>query len=238
MPDLILNLSSHIPFFLLPLSMVFLGIFSSLHCGIMCGPLFSLAKTSTTKNGFFIYHLGRLLAYLVAASLFSLIGTQLFQWSQSYPWLGLLAILLTLLLFWQSSRKIAKSELFFNLRKAAQNHITKNQKLRPFLFGLFSLLVPCSYFYLVLLLTFSFDFNYSLLLIAAFWFGTIPIFSYQSYLFSWIKNKVSHKSLNFMKAVVLGLALLMILARTQISVPENGEDVLCGAKVSTLPLND
>ncbi len=218
--------------------MVILGIFSSLHCGIMCGPLFSLANTSTTKNGFFIYHLGRLLAYLIAASLFSLMGTQLFQWSHSYPWLGLLAILSTLLLFWLSSRKLAKSELFINLKKAAQNQVIKRRKSRPFLFGLFSLLLPCSYFYLVLLITFSLKFNYSLLLIIAFWFGTIPIFSYQSYLFSFVKNKVSHKSLTYLKAVILGLALVMILARTQIFVFETGEDVLCGAKVSRLPLND
>lgn len=139
-----------------------LGLFGSLHCVGMCGPL-AIAFCNRAGNTPFQnvksalgYNLGRTATYSILGLLFGILGSFLFLADLQKSISILLGILLIMSFLFnididQSINQNSKvKKLYFSIRKTISRMMEKSQNYHPFELGMANGLLPCGLVYLAL----------------------------------------------------------------------------------------
>lgn len=163
------------------------GLVGSAHCVGMCGGL--VAASAPTKVANLFYQLGRLMAYSCLGFIGGLIGRTLTV-NMENPLLSLVpSVLMGLAFIWiglgQSKKKLPKVSLpqwlqnLSHLGLSTTLSLKLPTKIKSFLVGLLSFLLPCGFLYGALLVSIGFQSPWtSMGVMAFFWLGTAPAMSF------------------------------------------------------------
>ncbi|MFT4522996.1 MAG: sulfite exporter TauE/SafE [Bacteroidia bacterium] len=201
------------------------GFAGSLHCAAMCGPLvFSLHKSLDVKGlepGVFLYHGGRISAYLVLVGLFSLIRipSVLFETQQ---YLSIVAgILLLLIVFKNKISPVKKVLNVISVRLSSQMSKASGFKTgRMLTLGFLNGLLPCGLSYAAAALAIGQStFSNSLMFMIIFGLGTLPMFLVGSVLQGRIPWMRIQKVNVFVKYALATTAVLLIIRGAGLGIP-------------------
>ncbi len=216
------------------------GIFSSLHCSVMCGPLVGLSVQLHAKkhSGNLIYQLGRLLSYLLFGLALATLGHGANSLSgfqnqfQLAPILGMILFLVFGVNLFRSefSKTTPTKNRFLTRMNAVLGNLTtalyksKNPALISFGLGLMSGILPCGVLYPAYALAFSMaSLNLSLLVVFCFFLGTLPLLYGAGFGIQSIRSWIQPRYLPWMGIVVLSFALFVGSNRFQMKGGENCE---------------
>lgn len=168
---------------LLPIGMLLTGFLGSIHCVGMCGPLLLTSTTNVLEK--FIYNVGRLIGYVCIALMLSYLGVSLesikpLQYVMTCL-IGFGFILMGIIQIF-SIKKLQKSVLLqrwhqwsMAIMLKASGSSQNKKKLRPFIIGASSSLLPCGFLYSVLLSTILTEsWVQGGVILVFFWIGTLP----------------------------------------------------------------
>lgn len=206
----------------------FMGLFGSIHCAVMCGPLiFAIeGRQPMGWNVIFnkmLYQAGRILTYGSLGLLLGSIGTfaQIQGWQQALSWgTGILLILIALFqVFGKKNRTLASWQT-----RAIQPFVKLLSKwlYRPggsFVAGILNGLLPCGMVYMALMSAMNADSpQQSFLFMLCFGLGTIPLL----FLFSFLGNISKSFKMSFSKWIPILYFLLgiwFILRGANLDIP-------------------
>ena len=148
----------------------FLG---SWHCAGMCGPFGMFLANSKNKHlSQVMYHLGRLVTYLCLSAVLHLFGNSLRFLKTEWLFIVLLLIWVVLLFSEVNITKIVLPKWIVMIN---QRFMKSQSVLAGFLLGATTTLLPCIWLYGFLILSSAqASLPRSLLVIFAFWLGTLP----------------------------------------------------------------
>lgn len=216
------------------------GLFSSIHCSVMCGPLagLSIQLHSQKHKGNSLYQLGRLLSYLFFGFLLATIGhgansLDLFRSNLKIaPLLGLLFFVFIGIRLFQtefSKEKLKESKFLSGVNQALGNltqklYKSKNPSLVSLILGLLSGILPCGVLYPAYALAFSMA-NYwiSLAVMFSFFLGTLPLLYGSGFGLQTIQRQINPKFLPLVGVLVLLVALAIGSNRFQMKPGEDCE---------------
>lgn len=192
--------------------MAFLG---SWHCGVMCGPL---SCNFRKKESFLSYHLGRLVSYLIMASLL-FGGVQYFLDTDSRALkIGASLFFATMLIAFglaqlhlipqQKRISFRFFKLQFKILEKYKNTLNKF----PVLLGLLTGLFPCGYLYSFLVLSSQMkSWSHAMVVIIIFWFCSLPAFLvFTGFMSQLVKaSPVSYQKIS--ACVLIGAGLLSLV---------------------------
>jgi len=229
------------------------SLLGSIHCVGMCGPFVliatrpTLSPTEPNTHNFYqwvplaSYHLGRLVTYLALGLLVGSIASAgqgiAGQWGIGQATsivLGSTLVLLGFVKVWKLAFKnqamivhstlfLRWSEMIARLRRKTQ---TQSRVTNAFLWGLLSTWLPCGWLYLFALASATAGSVYSsLLMMGAFWLGTLPALSVVAWGGSWFA-KIQPNALQWFAACLLiGLGFWTLTSRAWVDLsslaPEN-----------------
>lgn len=207
------------------------GLFGSLHCVGMCGPIVAaLPADSRSRVSFLIgrvlYNLGRVTTYAVIGLIFGLIGHSIFiagyqqALSIAVGVLILIAIILPKRFLQRVIDRLGWGRLYARIGGLWGKLMRNNSKRSMYAIGVLNGLLPCGFVYLALAGALA---TGSALLgagyMAAFGVGTIPILL----AFSFVGNVVSHQLRGRLKkalpVLAATLAVLFILRGMSLGIP-------------------
>ena len=196
-----------------------IGFAGSFHCIGMCGPL-AIAMPWYSGEGYALkvlrYHLGRTLTYVVLGQCFGIIGNAFYIAGYQQ----LLSIALGVLILYISLNKILSGKIpIFKLSfpeklNIASSTLFRNHNLmnKPFLFGMINGLLPCGLIYLAVATAMTTGNLWSsVMVMAAFGFGTMPLFSVFLLGINKVSFSIRNKINKTMPYLVLLTSILLIL---------------------------
>jgi uncharacterized protein len=201
-----------------------LGLGGSLHCASMCGPLvFSVQKSYDLKGlpiGIWVYHISRIVAYMLLAFLLSLIRlpVNLFGWQQH---LSLISGLLLLLLVFKDNIPFIRKPLSYVSTRLSESMVgAKRYKSSLPILGFLNGLLPCGLSYSAAALSVSYGgVNDSILFMAIFGIGTLPMFLVASYFGNALNGKFRFNINRYMKYALGFTAVLLVIRGAGLGIP-------------------
>lgn len=209
-----------------------IGLFGSLHCVGMCGPIALALPGSESKwdsaRRLLLYNGGRIITYMLMGAVIGLFG-EAFNLADIQKWLSILAgvFLLVVALFsipveshllnWPA---LGRAYLF--LKGSLFRNLTKGSSLSFLKTGLLNGLLPCGLVYVALVgaLT-SGGFVSSLLYMFLFGVGTVPLMMATVLLGKRVDIKFRNYIKKFYPALLFALAGLFLYRGIQFSVPQD-----------------
>jgi len=200
-----------------------IGIVGSFHCVGMCGPLaFALPLNNDSViaklTGAFLYNAGRIVTYAFFGLIFGSIGqtAALFGFQQ---WLSIgagAAILLFIVIpkkyKIQSTAANYTNRGFSRLRSALAGLFTQKNNATLFVIGLLNGLLPCGLVYMAVAGAIgSGDIASSILFMAAFGLGTLPVMWSVTFFGNYVGLKLRQKIRNVYPYMMALMACLLIL---------------------------
>ena len=160
------------------------SVFGSLHCSVMCGPIFMSISISKIERC--LYHFGRLWSYLALGATAGLIGNLAFQRLIHSP-VGVAATFALSAYFIFSGLFMFTGKSDITIVPGLHRLIARWTKLaakmsssrcRAFVVGLATALLPCGWLYLFVGASIAVAHPLgSALLLFVFWLGTLPVFA-------------------------------------------------------------
>lgn len=210
-----------------------LGLFGSLHCVGMCGPLaiaFSGGRSNATSsplvNGLF-YNVGRTLTYSLIGVVFGLLGNLLFitQIQKSLSIVIGVLLIITFLFSINIDHVINNSAVGKTLYGSLQQWITKimskADNYHPLTLGMVNGLLPCGLVYLALAGALSTGTPVEgFFFMALFGLGTIPMLLGLSVGYNWMPINFRQKLRNVLPYVSLVFGAFMIYRGIVVDAPE------------------
>lgn len=187
-----------------------MGFLGSWHCSLMCGPLSCAFKH---KKDFLSYHIGRLISYLLIASVLFW-GSHFFLNTDSriLKLVSAVIFMLVFVYFGLIQLEVFKNIKYFSLLNTVQFSIFKKSKniieKFPIVLGLLTGLFPCGWLYSFLVLsTQAKNIETSLLLILIFWGTSLPAFAvFNGFMQSLIKNSpISYQKISGFILIFAGI---------------------------------
>ena len=223
-----------------PLVALTAGLFYSLHCVGMCGPiacsaLIGLGKgrqaSSASMSLVAIYAAGRLLSYAAVGALAGAIGAGLISFMDTtparvLPWL-FIAFFIAALLGWEKSltRKLALGSLG---RSITQQAYSLQGWQRALALGLATPLLPCGPLYLIVwACAGAGSAAGGAMIMALFCIGTFPLLSGSVLGWRWLGNRLSPQTFRRAQYAIALLAFALIFSRSLIQFDESGSFSLC-----------
>lgn len=207
-----------------------LGLFSSLHCVGMCGPIalaLPVHQFSITKKTLCIiaYHLGRITTYALLGMLFGLLGNGLFIAGLHQNVSIVLGVLLILgVLFFNESQ--IQSKFYSNSRayikfKSYFARFIKKKSLDAFLaLGLLNGLLPCAMVYMALFgATATQGALYGALFMLWFGIGTIPLMTAVIWFSQWVSKYFKNKIKKLVPVLLVFTGVLLIVRGLGLDIP-------------------
>ena len=192
------------------------GLISGLHCLGMCGPI--MAQVNSQKSSLFLYHLFRLLSYVIITLIFSYTGHHLLHVLSGHLFLAA-AITITL-----------AATILFLVRKKTfliQGLIFKNIKNKAAALGLMSGFLPCGPLYAVILGTGLLSPYNAIGYITLFWLGTLPLLFCGNWILARLKEKTSIRFPVWSNVIVWGLFLFLAIQRISLDLATAGQAPTC-----------
>lgn len=223
-----------------------LGLFSSLHCVGMCGPIVMMLplnhQSKTQKYvQLALYHVGKLLAYTILGFLFGLFGKGLYlaglQQNLSLI-LGIAMIVFTLV----PEKKLAQINLSKPIYKIIQKvkstlgkQFHKKSNTSLFLIGTLNGFLPCALVYIALFgATTTQNLTQSVAYMASYGLGTIPLLTLVALGAHQLKSLTKTKFSYLIPVFSITLGLLFIIRGLGLAIPYVSPSVvnlLIGANV-------
>lgn len=179
-------------FYTIPWITFLVALGGSAHCAGMCGGLVIAFTKSQQSN--LTYQLGRLSGYLLLGLIGSVFGSLISYKLQSNTFVLLSTGFVSLILIYMGIKIILKQKLDMKLPAFSENiskaifkfafkSEIKNQNVKSYILGTFSIFLPCGFLYGTVLVLSSF-YNPVLGMISmfTFWLGTTPAVSFAPYL--------------------------------------------------------
>ena len=196
------------------------GILSSLHCAGMCMPL--AMSVGTSKQELIEYQLGRLLSYFIGLFIVSTLARSLNITTLPVELFTVAMVLFFMSIVWMSFHiwKTGDLEIRLGSGKAYRYLLSKSlriKRLKSFLLGSLTLLLPCGLLYSLLLVIASLQKDWvAPLMILTFWLGTLPstLFSAQK-LRLWIQGLRGGQR-KWLSMGVLSLGFLTLMYRVHV----------------------
>jgi len=213
------------------LTAFFIGLFGSLHCIGMCGPIaIALPVPNSSNISFFtgrvFYNLGRIATYSFLGAIFGLLGSRLiisgFQQSVSIG-IGII-ILFAVLLPAKYKAKISQNKFVQKITyplKAGINDLFKRGTFSAmFLIGVLNGFLPCALVYVALLTAIaSGDAISGMIAMTLFGFGTFPTMFAATILGKFINLNIRRKINKAIPVLALILGLLFIVRGMGLGIP-------------------
>jgi hypothetical protein len=188
-----------------------LGLASSLHCTVMCGPLVALVSGRTALDKF-LYHSGRALVYILMGLLFGFVGRSLIL-AGVQNHLSVLAGLLVILLVIVPERYYLSAQWSNSLLQMKQRLVQQASTggySKRWLYGIANGLIPCPMVYVALTLALSTGgVGEGMGLMALFGLGTIPLLVFSAHVVSSLPKLPILVRLKPALVVMLGVWLLI-----------------------------
>lgn len=209
---------------------LFLGLFSSLHCVGMCGPIalalpvhqFSVAR----KTAYIItYHSGRILTYALLGLLFGLIGKGLFIAGFHQNVSIILGILLIVgVLFFNESkiqnRLYSNSKWYLKFKSYFGAFIQKKTFSSFLILGLLNGLLPCAMIYMALFgATATQGPWHGALFMLWFGLGTIPLLTAVVWMSQWVNKHFKNKMKKLVPSFLILTGVLLIVRGLGLDIP-------------------
>ena len=156
-----------------------LGLFGSVHCLAMCGPLvLAFGQTTKSQTNKLLQQLGRIMGYAILGAIMGLIGNSvaLFDFQQKLSIIvGLIIIGFTVFSFFKKgASQLASGQYLTKLQSWAMQN-TKSSKMRFLVLGLINSLLPCGLLYVALGVSVTMpDIAGSMSYMILFGLGTLP----------------------------------------------------------------
>ncbi|MFY0604728.1 MAG: sulfite exporter TauE/SafE family protein [Flavobacteriaceae bacterium] len=212
------------------LSGFILGLFGSLHCVGMCGPIAFMLPVNRTNKGTQLlqvvnYHLGRLVAYSMLGMLFGLLGKSFYFFGVQQQLSIIVGVLMILsIIIPNIFRKISIAKPIFSFTQKIQNrlgHELKKKRNNTFLtIGFLNGLLPCGLVYMAIFgaLT-SNSVTQGMLYMMLFGLGTIPLMTSVVYM-AHFTNKIHKRKIRKMiPIVVVFVGALFVLRGLGLGIP-------------------
>ncbi len=208
-----------------------IGIVGSFHCVGMCGPLALSLPLSNNSfvaklGGAFIYNAGRIVTYSAFGLIFGLIGqtASLFGFQQ---WLSIIAGALILLFIilpkkykMQHTASKYTNRFFTKLRSKLGRLFTKKNNSSLFVIGLLNGLLPCGMVYMAVAGAIATgDVSSSILFMAAFGLGTLPIMWSVAFFGNYVGIQLRQKIRRAYPYMMALMACLLILRGMGLGIP-------------------
>jgi sulfite exporter TauE/SafE len=209
-----------------------LGLFGSLHCAVMCGPIaLALPGSGSNKSKFllnrFQYHLGRISTYALLGVLLGLMGSGLHLAGLQKP-VSIAAGIIVLLVFFFSQRfsfsnpagNWFQSRLIRGMRNGLQQGYKKHKATTTFGLGMLNGLLPCGLIYVALIGALALgDPLKSALFMVFFGIGTSPALFGISLFGPKLKSQILPKIPWAVPVVVVLFSSLLILRGLSLGIP-------------------
>lgn len=206
-----------------------IGLLGSLHCIGMCGPIALLIPTSKNPALKFIqiitYNLGRVLTYSLFGLVFGLLG-ETFRLAEIQQYtsviIGVVLIVVIVMSFFynkNSENKLNKAVMrLFNPIKKQLGKLLGEDRKNLLAIGILNGFLPCGLIYFALAgsLTTSSVQN-SVLFMALFGLGTLPVMMFFMYFKSFINAKINVK--RFIPYMLLVMGFLLVLRGMNLGIP-------------------
>ena len=208
-----------------------IGIVGSFHCVGMCGPLALSLPLSNNSfaakfTGALIYNAGRIVTYSLFGLIFGLIGqtVALFGFQQ---WLSIGAGALILLFIiipkkykMQSVAANYTNEFFAKIRAQLSRLFTQKKNASLFVIGLLNGLLPCGLVYMAVAGAIAAgDIGSSILFMAAFGLGTLPVMWGIAFFGSYVGISLRQKIRRVYPYIMALMACLLILRGMGLGIP-------------------
>lgn len=208
-----------------------IGVVGSFHCVGMCGPLalaLPLRNNSFTAKftGAFIYNAGRIVTYSVFGLIFGLIGqtAALFGFQQ---WLSIItgAVILLFIIIpkkykIQSTASNYATGFFARIRLELGRLFTQKNNSSLFVIGLLNGLLPCGLVYMAVAGAIAAgDIGKSILFMAAFGLGTLPIMWSIAFFGNYVGVSLRQKIRRAYPYMMAVMACLLILRGMGLGIP-------------------
>jgi uncharacterized protein len=200
-----------------------IGLFGSLHCLGMCGPLVLALPLSHTSNllritGGLLYNLGRAITYGLLGIVFGVIGKGL-QLTGFQRWVSIgfgIILILTVIIpgLINLNPLISKiTSQFTSSLKIRMGNLLRQQKVFPlFIFGLLNGLLPCGLVYAAIMgAIVTGSLVESSLYMFLFGLGTLPLMFLLIYFANLLKNKYLSQIRKIIPILIIVLGILFIL---------------------------
>lgn len=208
----------------------FLGLFSSLHCVGMCGPIalalpvhqFPIAKKTLC---IITYHLGRITTYALLGILFGLLGNGLFIAGLHQNVSIVLGVLLILGVFFFNesqiqSRLYTNSKVYVKFKGYFASFIQKKSWGSFLVLGLLNGLLPCAMVYMALFgATATQGALYGAMFMMWFGIGTIPLMTAVIWLSQWVNKYFKNKMKKLVPVLLLLTGVLLIVRGMGLDIP-------------------
>ena len=217
-----------------------LGLLGSLHCLGMCGPLVLLVnKSHKDQNSVWLYHTGRLIAYIALGTLVGLIGfsLQIFK-VQQFATIGIGLLLIVSFTIPQVNRYLLKLYNSTGLSVAVRKLFTNsdNKKTRVLGAGLLNGFIPCGLTYVAAGYALVFGtIGNGILYMLMFGLGTLPVLLILTWKSSLIPKKIGNINvipvIAFLAGSILvmrGLLLSNPILEEQVSTHAGAVITICG----------
>ena len=206
-----------------------LGLAGSLHCVGMCGPIaLSLPLRSKTIPGKIwggtLWSLGRILTYSIMGALFGLIGSGFkmlgYQQIISIVIGGMMIISVFLPALFNKFSSGSRLALFNPIRRGMQQLFKVRNNRALLLIGIFNGLLPCGLVYMAIAGAIATaDFVYSVLYMALFGLGTLPLLLVVSLLGNVISLSLRKTISKIVPFVIVALGVIFILRGLSLGIP-------------------
>ncbi len=213
------------------LSALILGLMGSLHCVGMCGPIAFMLPVDRINNfkklgQIFIYHFGRLMAYVIIGLVFGLLGKGLSIFGAQQKLsiaIGVLMILIVLIPY-KTFNKYNLSKPIYKVISKVKNQLGKELKKKsPDTFltiGFLNGFLPCGLVYMALFGAIAMgNALQGGLYMMLFGLGTIPLMTTAIYFSSMLKGGIRQKVQKVIPVFVIAIGLLFILRGLGLGIP-------------------
>ncbi len=213
------------------LSAFILGLFGSLHCIGMCGPIAFMLPVDRSNQlkkvtQIFIYHFGRLMAYGIIGLVFGLLGKGLYIFGLQQKLSIIIGIMMIVAVLIPSTMfsKYNFSKPVYKIISKIKNKLGQELKKKtPDTFltiGFLNGFLPCGLVYIALFgaIAMGNTFKGSLYMIV-FGIGTIPLMTTAVYLSNLLKGPIRSKVQKLIPVFVVIMGLLFILRGLGLGIP-------------------
>lgn len=212
-----------------PVLAFFMGLFGSLHCVVMCGPLMLALPVEGKRWGTqalqkLLYQIGRILSYALIGGILGALGQgfAIQGWQQALSLMTGLVLIIMALVQWVGTHS---SAWVVTQQRLLQPIISRMSYwfYRPggsFMAGMLNGFLPCGMVYMALISALSADTAWSgATFMMAFGLGTLPLLWLTTLLGQWLKAKKNFSTKKYIPFLMLLLGLWFLLRGANLDIP-------------------
>ena len=208
-----------------------LGLFGSMHCVAMCGPIalaLPVHQFNTTKKtaAILLYHLGRISVYVLLGIIFGTLGKGLFIAGLQQNVSIILGVLLIMGILFFNEKRLqnvvlsSNSKWYLKFKNSFSTYIRKKTLASFVVMGMLNGLLPCAMIYMALFgATATQGSLYGGLFMLWYGLGTIPLLTLLVWMGNWVKRNFKNKLQRAVPVFLFFIGCLLIIRGLDLDIP-------------------